>query len=768
MQNDEYQQPQYIIDQKKDGEALRQVELVVENSRDAIISETLEGIITGWNGGATKIFGYSAEEMIGKSVLLLYPPELKDELSTVLDKVKAGVVIADYDSARLHKDGSRINVAVSISPIKKDDGMVIGVSSIQRDITDFKKMEESLLQVGEDKYKELFSTSRDAIMTLEPPLWRFTSGNPAALKMFGVNNEEEFKARGIRDLSPEKQPDGGTSSERIEGRIKKAMVEGYNFFKWTHRRANGEEFPAEILLSRVKNQEKVFLQALVRDVTERKKAEDELKEHGERLLGESNEKFFIAFQTSPYAITITHIGDDKLIEVNDTFTSITGFTREEAITRSAPDLNLWVNTEDRNKIIGDLEKGVQVKNRQIQFRKKNGEIIISSFSAQIIHVNNEPLLLSSIDDITEQKTEEESLRQSKLIVENSHDAIIGETLEGIVTSWNGGANKMFGYLSDEMVGKSMTNLFPSELKDELPQLLERVKRGEVIADYDTIWLRKDTTRADVEFSLSPVYGGDGAIIGVSLVGRDISIRKKNERQIKELNEVRNKFISIISHQLRTPLTAVNWNLELILNGDFGKLEDLTRQFLQATHKESVEITYRIHDLLSAMDIEEGRVVLQAEEASLDSIVAAIMIEMGKKAELKGVSCQYIASEKDLPVLEVDIEKIRTVITKLVENSIIYTKEGGKSVSRLSMHDGTIRFEVTDTGIGIPAQEQHHIFTRFFRASNATAMQPDAFGLGLFLVQSFVKQHGGAVGFESKEGEGSTFWFEIPLKLEVSV
>lgn len=495
--------------QEKEGGSQLQLAAIIEASHDAIISETLEGVIMSWNGGAARMLGYSAEEMVGKPISLLYPPELQNELPTLFDKVRAGKVIADHDSVRVRKDGSRLDVAFSSSPIKSEDGTVIGVSCVERDITARKKAEESM-------------------------------------------------------------------------------------------------------------------------------------------------------------------------------------------------------------------------------------------------------------------------RQITLIVENSHDAIIGETLEGVVTSWNGGANKMFGYTTEEMVGKSMSNLFPPEHKDELPLLLEKVRRGEVVADYDTVWLRKDATHADVEFSVAPVHADvefsvapihsdDGIIVGASLVGRDISRRKEDERHIEELNEVRNKFISIISHQLRTPLTAVNWNLETILNGDFGKLDEVTRKFLQVTHKESVEITHRIHDLLTAMDIEEGRIVFKTEEASLDSVVAAIMGEMKKKAELKNVSCTYVAPEKELPIAIVDIEKIRLAITKLIENSIVYTKGGGTSTVKLDMHGDQIRLEVTDTGVGIPAQEQHHVFTRFFRASNASVMQPDAFGLGLFITQNFVKQHGGTIGFESKEGAGSTFWFEIPLK-----
>lgn len=384
---------------------------------------------------------------------------------------------------------------------------------------------------------------------------------------------------------------------------------------------------------------------------------------------------------------------------------------------------------------------------------------------EVKHDENEKIigLRGTAQDVTKEKKMSEKDRFYALVMEASVDAIIGKTLDGIVTTWNHGAEEMYGYSAKEMIGKSITIIVPDEMRKEYVELMSLVKKGEYVKRYETVRVTKDGRRLTVFISLSPVFDKNGKIFAVSLISHDMSKYIENENKIRELSEIRSKFIDIISHQLRTPLTAVNWNLEMLLNGEYGKMDETQHKFLEITHSASLEITHRIHNLLTAMDVEEGRTRYVSEDIAMNSLCAAVVSEKMSKAELKTLSFTYTQPEKDIPPVFGDAEKIRLVVSELIENAIDYTKDHGKVAVVLQQKKGIVRFEVIDTGIGVPIAEQHLLFTRFFRASNASVMKPDGFGLGLYLTKNFIEQHQGKTGFESTEGKGSTFWFEVPLK-----
>lgn len=236
--------------------------------------------------------------------------------------------------------------------------------------------------------------------------------------------------------------------------------------------------------------------------------------------------------------------------------------------------------------------------------------------------------------------------------------------------------------------------------------------------------------------------------------------KSSNEKLKALDEAKDEFISMASHQLRTPLTSVKGYLSMLAEGDAGKLNPTQQKFVEQSFLSAQRMVYLISDLLNVSRLKTGKFVIERVPTYLPDVIEQEIAQLYETAAVKDIKFQY-NKPKDFPSLQLDETKIRQVVMNLCDNAIYYTPNGGSVTLNLKDMSGHIEFSVTDTGLGVPKAEQHHLFTKFYRAGNARKVRPDGTGLGLFMAKKVVIAQGGGMIFRSTEGKGSTFGFSFP-------
>jgi signal transduction histidine kinase len=236
------------------------------------------------------------------------------------------------------------------------------------------------------------------------------------------------------------------------------------------------------------------------------------------------------------------------------------------------------------------------------------------------------------------------------------------------------------------------------------------------------------------------------------------LKRANEK-LQTLDETKDEFISMASHQLRTPLTSVKGYVSMVLEGDAGPLNDMQRKLLEQSFISSQRMVFLIADLLNLSRLKTGRFVIENVACNLAEVIEGEVMQLKETAAGKNLTLTYKAPKK-FPTLMLDETKIRQVIMNFVDNAIYYTPSGGKIEITLVEAEKTIEFTVKDNGIGVPDAEQHHLFNKFYRAKNAQKARPDGTGLGLFMSKKVIIAQGGALIFSSSVGKGSTFGFSF--------
>jgi PAS domain S-box-containing protein len=399
----------------------------------------------------------------------------------------------------------------------------------------------------------------------------------------------------------------------------------------------------------------------------------------------------------------------------------------------------------------------------------------------VYDVAGRPRVLYGIGiDITGRKRAEREQAFAAAIVASSEDAIIGKTLGGTITSWNAGAERLFGYTAGEAVGRPITLIIPPDRLDEEQRILARLGQGESIRQFETVRTRKDGTLFDIALTVSPVRDSDGRVIGVSKIARDITSRKRadqererllrGERMARERAEdasrVRDEFLATVSHELRTPLNAILGWARLLLEGqlDAGR----ARHAAEVVERNARVQAQLIEDLLDVSAIITGKMRLHVRPVMPAGVVEAALETVRPMAEAKEIRIDT-ALERDAGPVPADVGRLQQVVWNLLSNAIKFTPHGGHVSVGLERVDSQVEITVADTGQGIPAEFLPHVFDRFRQADSSSTRTSAGLGLGLAIVRHLVELHGGRVHVDSAgEGRGATFTVRLPIMLVKSV
>ena len=251
------------------------------------------------------------------------------------------------------------------------------------------------------------------------------------------------------------------------------------------------------------------------------------------------------------------------------------------------------------------------------------------------------------------------------------------------------------------------------------------------------------------------------ILSAFLLVITFTITQSFER-LAEANRLKSEFVSIVSHQLRAPLSNLRWAIELLMSGRLGAIKAPQLEYFRILKENSTRMGELIKDLLIVSRIEQGRLPSQKMETSLTELVKNLIFNLESFARAANVEIK-LECEENLPKIFIDPSQLKLIIENLIDNAIRYIKDKGTVEINLKKQKNNIYFKIKDEGVGIPVRDQKYIFQKFFRAQNILRYQTQGTGLGLYIAKSIIDKERGKIGFKSKEGKGTAFWFTLPIK-----
>ncbi len=442
-----------------------------------------------------------------------------------------------------------------------------------------------------------------------------------------------------------------------------------------------------------------------------------------------------------------------------------GYSEAEALGRHISLIIPPDRLSEEELIISSIARGIKVDHFETVRMAKNGhQFPISVTISPITNRSGKVVGASKIvRDITIYQKASEKQGMLAAIVDSSDDTILSKTLDGIITSWNKAAEKMFGYSEQEIIGQHISIIIPQERLQEENFLIGEVSKGNKVDHFHTVRQAKDGRQVPISLTVSPIVDDTGKIIGASKIARDITeqlnIEKEKARlfkQVKELNDKKDEFIGLASHELKTPLTSISGYLQLLST---MITDEKAQRFVSKTRLQVKKLSALVSDLLDVSKMEAGKLRFAVERFDIRQVLVDV-IELFSY----GNNHYQITLETDLAELRIngDPNRIEQVINNLLTNAIRYSPGTNQIIIYLIREVDNVKVGIRDFGVGIASEKLEDIFSRFYRVDEANP-NISGLGIGLYLSHEIITRHHGNIWAESEPGVGSTFWFTLPLE-----
>jgi PAS domain S-box-containing protein len=749
------------------------IQLLMDSTSEAIYGGDREGRFTFVNAACVRLLGYDdASELVGRDIHSTIHHHHGDGTPYPARDCRIRLASREGQSAHVddevhwRKDGTCFPVEYWSHPMVRD-GRQYGTVVTFLDITERRRAQAELRQ-----FKTTLDSTKDCVFVFDPHTLRFVYVNQGATQQVGYDAEELLRMTPV-DLKPDYDETAFRAliAPLVSGQQSSISLET------RHRHKSGYYLPVEIVLQYLspKGEAPRFV-AVVRDITERRRSQSELQQFKTTL--DLTQDIVLIFD--PDTLEFTY--------VNERAAQHLGYSREELLRLKPPDINPDFTEPEMRAILGSMRAdGSSPGLLQTRHRHRSGHDIPVEISLQYIAPAGErPRFLALGRDVTERRRAEQALRrmneeleqrvqertaklqQQATILDQIHDSVVSTDLHGVITGWNKGAERLFGYTAEEALGQHVDFIYPT---DRLSTLEEQViaplkERGE--HETEVVMQRKSGERFEAHLSLSLLRDPEGHPVG--MVGYSLDITARNEAlresqaakvEAERANLAKSEFLSRMSHELRTPLNAIlGFGQLLELHPDAPAQRDHVREILGAGR----HLLTLIDEVLDLARVESGNLTVSPEPVAVLPLVQECQKLLRLQAQARNI--RLVDPSPQCAVhLRADRTRLKQVLLNLLSNAVKYNREGGSvSVACLGgdgASPGTLRIRVHDTGAGLRPEQLPRLFVPFDRL-DAEAQRIPGTGIGLALSKRLVELMGGQIGVESTPGAGSTFWVELPL------